>query len=139
VFLNSPYYETPRKRDKIIKEKQNYKQSKQPLFFGGDGEMLCCLLYDGPHFGLRQNPVQTCPAPAPALEPFALSPRGYVPTPLGQSRGAAEKIKRETDVHLRQLAKQNACMSYFLFVFPWAFFAAFLGVSEVETFYQKEN
>jgi hypothetical protein len=42
-----------------------------------------------------------------------------------RSQGAAEEIKRETDVHLRQLAKKSTYVpSSFFF-----FFSAFLGVS----------
>jgi hypothetical protein len=38
-------------------------------------------------------------------------------------QGATEKIKRENDVHLRQLAKKSAYVPLFFF------FSAFLGVS----------
>jgi hypothetical protein len=38
-----------------------------------------------------------------------------------RAQGAAEKIKRENDVHLRQLAKKNTYLFFFL--------SAFLGVS----------
>jgi hypothetical protein len=41
-------------------------------------------------------------------------------------QGAAEKIKRENDVHLRQLAKKSTYVPSFYFLF---FFSAFLGVS----------
>jgi hypothetical protein len=41
-------------------------------------------------------------------------------------QGAAEKIKRENDVHLRQLAKKSTYVPSFFSSF---FFSAFLGVS----------
>jgi hypothetical protein len=40
-------------------------------------------------------------------------------------QGATEKIKRENDVHLRQLAKKSTYVPSFFFFF----FSAFLGVS----------
>jgi hypothetical protein len=46
------------------------------------------------------------------------------------AQGAAEKIKRENDEHLRQLAKQSTYVpSFFSF-----FFSAFLGFSRQEEF-----
>jgi hypothetical protein len=47
--------------------------------------------------------------------------RGFCISALGRFQGATEKMKRENDVHLRQLAKKS---TYVLF-----FFSAFLGVS----------
>jgi hypothetical protein len=43
--------------------------------------------------------------------------------PIANCQGAEEKIKRENDVHLRQLAKKKRTGTYFFF------FSAFLGVS----------
>jgi hypothetical protein len=41
-------------------------------------------------------------------------------------QGATEKIKRENDVHLRQLAEKSTYVPSLFFLF---FFSAFLGVS----------
>jgi hypothetical protein len=49
-------------------------------------------------------------------------------TLLVTKQGAAEKIKRENDVHLRQLAKQSTYVPGTFFFFSF-FFSAFLGVS----------
>ncbi len=45
------------------------------------------------------------------------------PTPFFPAavRGAAEKIKRENDVHLRQLAKKSTYVLFFFLVRFWAF------------------
>jgi hypothetical protein len=48
-----------------------------------------------------------------------------LPTPQ-KKQGAAEKIKRETDVHLRQLAKQSTHVPSFFNIY---IFCVFLGVS----------
>jgi hypothetical protein len=42
------------------------------------------------------------------------------------AQGATEKIKRENDVHLRQLAEKSTYVPLF---FSFFFFSAFLGVS----------
>jgi hypothetical protein len=52
------------------------------------------------------------------------------------AQGAAEKIKRENDVHLRQLAKKS---TYVPSLFFFIFFSAFLGVSRQGEFENTRN
>jgi hypothetical protein len=47
-------------------------------------------------------------------------------------QGAAEKIKRQNDVHLRQLAKKNTYVPSFFFFFKVRFWA-FLGKGSSKT------
>jgi hypothetical protein len=57
----------------------------------------------------------------PLTHPHTTGAAVFLPT-----QGAAEKIKRENDVHLRQLAKKSTYVPSFYF---FNFFSAFLGVS----------
>jgi hypothetical protein len=50
--------------------------------------------------------------------------------PIANCQGAEEKIKRENDVHLRQLAKKNTYRHVLFFLVP---FWAFLGKGSSKT------
>jgi hypothetical protein len=59
------------------------------------------------------------------------------PSPIAhcaQDQGAAEKVKRENDVHLRQLAKKQYVRTFFFLFF---FFSAFWGVSRQESLSER--
>jgi hypothetical protein len=59
-----------------------------------------------------------------------LNPSSFVGV---RGQGAAEKIKRENDVHLRQLAKKNTYVPYFFSSFFLVRFWAFLGKGSSKT------